>query len=87
MKLTLPIFFNSEKVRVAKDTGIDYNLKDCIINHVTFFNINAISPYLQDDKLTQYTIIYAYNVEFVCKLHPLKVEDLINASRRDSKEV
>lgn len=85
MKLTLPIFFYTDAIQKLKDADIDYDIKQCDIYPVIFYRIDAIAPFIEHDKKTGYTCIYQGDSSFICALHPIKVEELIDASRREDK--
>lgn len=87
MKLVLPIFFYTDAIQKLKDAGMDYEITDCLVSNVTFYNISAIAPYIEHDKKTGYSIIYIGCDSFICKLHPVKLEQLIDDTRTSNKEV
>ena len=72
-EIELPIFHYTEKTDTLKKLGLDYKLSDCEIRYMTFYNINAVSPYLDEDK--EYCSIHSNGSEFICSLSYLKVKE------------
>lgn len=77
MKVKLPILFETEETQTLKDVGIEPSLEDNEINIITFYNINAISKYMEDDD---YTNIYSNGMCFICNLRLDEVEEIIDKS-------
>lgn len=73
--LTLKIFSHSEDTKQLKDVGIDFDYKDCDIDNVTFYRIDAIADEKDGDDM--YTGIYSNGGRFVCPLSPDEVKSLI----------
>lgn len=67
--ITLPIFFKNEDFKVAELSGMPTPYKDCDIRNINFININAVSPYEdEDDNDKEYACIHCNNSEFICSL-------------------
>lgn len=78
MKITLPIFHTTDESEQKKLCGKDYSLEnDCEKREVTFYNINAISIY-KEDNFKCHTTIHANSSEYICALSIGKVEEMID---------
>lgn len=65
--ITLPIFHYTDQSATLRDCGIDYALEDnCEIREIIFYQINAISEYLDGGK--KYTSIHCNNSEYICAM-------------------
>lgn len=79
IKVSLPIFHQTDESEKLKICGKDFDLEDaCEKREVVFYNINAISPYNEDDK--QYTSIHSNGTEYICSLSVKEVEKRIDIS-------
>lgn len=78
MKIKLPIFYHTDETTSLKSVGVDYQLEDCEIKEITFYNIDAISPNIEEDK--EYCTIFSSGDEFTCSLSYKEVEYLIDKS-------
>jgi hypothetical protein len=63
MNITLPILHHNNTTASIRDLGVTYELKDCSVKSVTFYSINAISPFKDS-----YSTIYVGDREFVCTM-------------------
>ena len=61
MNITLPILHHNNRTVSVQDLGVSYELKDCSVKNVTFYKIDAISPFIKS-----YSTIYVGSREFVC---------------------
>jgi len=74
--ITLPIFHHTDQSATLKDCGIDYTFEDnCEIRDVTFYQINAISEYFEDDRSC--TSIHSNGSEYISSLNIKEVEKII----------
>lgn len=64
--LELDILFHNESTEVQNSIGIDYSLQDCDIRKVTFFHIDAVTPYI--DNNIEYSSIFSSGQVFTCVL-------------------
>jgi hypothetical protein len=80
--LELPIFFHSEETRQAKATGMPYHIGDCKYRLMTFYAINMVSDYIDDDDQV-YTEIHANGEILIC---PLKVEEVRDAIAKAQRQ-
>lgn len=63
MNITLPILHHNNTTASLKDLEVTYELQDCSVKNVTFYSINAISPFKDS-----YSTIYVGDREFVCTM-------------------
>jgi len=78
--ITLPIFHHTDQSATFKDCGIDYTFEDnCEIREIIFYQINAISEYLDDGK--KYTSIHCNNSEYICTMLIDDVKQLIDKEK------
>ena len=63
MNITLPILHHNNRTASLKDLEVTYELADCSVKSVTFYSINAISPF-KDSHST----IYVGDRDFVCTM-------------------
>lgn len=76
MILKLEIFFNTEETSTLRNVGVDYTLRHCTKREMTFYNVNAISPYVDDDG-EEYCTIHANGDEFIANASYGVVSNLI----------
>lgn len=62
--IELNIFYNTEEDSKLSSLNIDVPLSRCDIRKVTFYQINAISPFLEDG--IEYCTIHSNGDSFVC---------------------
>lgn len=78
--ITLPIFHHTDQSATLKDCGIEYTFENnCEIRNVTFYQINAISEYFEDDK--RYTSIHSNGSEYICKYQIENVRKIIDQNQ------
>jgi len=73
--IELNILYNSEDQDNLQDLEIQTEIKDCIIDKMTFYSINSIAPYHEDD--VDYTSINSGGIEYICIENYYKVQELI----------
>ena len=76
--ILLPILHHSDNTATFKEMGIDYSLDECETRDMTFYHINAISPYYENDK--EYTNIHTNGSEYICTLLIKDVKNIIKNS-------
>lgn len=77
--LKLPIFFHTDSTRILQDTGVDYKLDDCETREMSFYQIAALSPYIDyDDDKKEYCRIHTNGDTFLCLFNVKEVEGLID---------
>lgn len=81
--IDLPILHHSDSTNSFKDLGIEYPLSECEIREITFYHINAISPYYDTKEDFEYTSIHTNNTEFICTLPIDKVKIEIKLSQNE----
>jgi hypothetical protein len=74
-KIKLPIFFNTEETYQKEELGIETSLEEAELKHTTFYSIDVITPYIENDN--EYCKIYAGGSEFICSLPVKEVEKLV----------
>jgi len=57
--ISIPIYHYSDKVEQLKDAGLEYDIKDCIIKYITFFDICGVGQSKEG-----YAIIYTPTGDF-----------------------
>ena len=62
--ISLKILFYNDNASELADLGIETDMSESDVREIIFFNINAISPYIVDNK--QYTCIHSNGSEFIC---------------------
>ncbi len=67
MILELPIYHHTDGTRTLKGLGLDYQIEDCEIRPITFYHIDAISPYIDNSK--EYGSIHTNDSEYTCPLN------------------
>jgi hypothetical protein len=75
-QIELPIFHHSETSETLKNCGVNYLLEQCEVRPVTFFTMNAISPYYENRE--EYSCIHSNGSEYICSLKKAKVLEIIN---------
>jgi len=61
MNITLPILHFKNSTASVKDLEVTYKLEDCSVKNVTFYRVDAISPFKDS-----YSTIYVGGREFIC---------------------
>jgi len=69
----LPILHHTDQTATFKDLGISYELDQCEERVVSFFVINAISPYHYKGRI--WTEIHSNGTEYIC---PKDAHDVLN---------
>lgn len=67
----LPISFYTPEQIQARKIDIEVKVDSCEFEIMTFFTIDAIAPFHEDDR--EYTSIFSGSKEFIC---PLPIEDV-----------
>ena len=81
IEIELDIYHHNEQTSTLKDIGVDYSLEDCETRKVTFYSIEAISPYIEGKK--EFSCVHSNNSEFICVLKYKELKMLIsNAPRK-----
>ena len=78
VNLRLPIFFNGEEAKVRLALDIEVPLSDCFTMDMVFYNINALSVYVEDE--ISMTLVHSNGDDFLCSMQMEKVEGLIAES-------
>ena len=73
--LELEIFFHSEETATLRKLEVDYDLSDCETRKMTFYKINAVSPYLDGDN--EFCSIHSNGSEFIANASYNVVRNLI----------
>lgn len=61
------LFFSDENSKLNEILGKEENdYLDYVVDKMTFYNINAVSPNLDDSENPNYSTIYADGDEFIC---------------------
>lgn len=59
------VLFWEREQNALNDLGIRPNIKEADTRPVTFYRIDAISPYYEDDDSTEMCCIYSGNEEYI----------------------
>jgi hypothetical protein len=62
--IDIPIFFETEESQVLRDVGIETSLSKSEIRTIRFYNIDAITPEV-DDSNGKCTMIYSSGYRFI----------------------
>lgn len=62
--LELKILFYNDETAQLEDLGIKFDINSHDVKKMSFFNIEAVSPYVVEDR--NYSIIHSNADEFVC---------------------
>lgn len=81
MILELPIFHHTDATRSAKDMGLNYELEDADIRPMTFYHVNALSPYFEDGK--EYSSIHTNDSEYTCTMPYKAVREAILVAQKE----
>lgn len=80
MKIKLPVFYHTEETANEFELGVKYNITDCEIREVIFYDISAIAPYIKDEE--EYCTIHTPSGSFIARRLITEVEKLIDNSKR-----
>jgi hypothetical protein len=64
MNITLPILHHSNTTATLKELALEYSYADCDTRQVTFYTINAISPFT--DEGVNFSSIHSNGTEYIC---------------------
>ena len=88
--LELPIFHHTDSTAQAKELGLDYDIEDTQIRPVTFYHINAVSPYsesLEDINNPQLSAIHSNGTEYICPIPYEKLLAKIDEARLNDRPI
>lgn len=76
MKLKLPILFNTDSTQNLQDADIDFDLRECEVKTMIFYQINCIAPYFENG--IEYCQVYSNGMSFYTTLKINEVESLMS---------
>lgn len=76
MKIKLPILFNTDTTQNLQNVNIEFDLRECEIKQMTFYQINCTAQYFEND--IEYSQIYSNGMSFYCSLKMSEVELIID---------
>lgn len=82
MTLELPIVWNTEQSKALEELGIDTD--DYTLRKVTFFNIDAIHPYEEEDH-AEHTMIIVGCEEYITPIPYMRLLEMIKEAKVESK--
>ena len=74
--IELDVFFHSDESYALKSCGVDYSLDSCDTRKMTFYQINAISPYLEDGQ--EYSSIHTNGAEYIATIKYGELKKMLN---------
>lgn len=80
MKVKLPILFNTDSTQSLENADIDFDLRLCEIRPIIFYQINAITKYIENE--IEYSQIYSNGTSFYCTLTVEEVEYIIDKQKQ-----
>ena len=78
MKIKLPILFNTDSTSEQEKLDIDFDLRLCEIRPIVFYQINAITSYIEND--IEYSQIYSNGMSFYSSLKMKEIEQIIESN-------
>lgn len=66
MEIEIEVFHHTEETQTFKEIGVDYDMSNCGLRPVTFYRIDAISPYYENGK--EFSSIHTNNSEYITPL-------------------
>lgn len=76
--LEIEVFFHTDQTTSLRDLDIQYNLSDCDVRKVTFYRIDAIGIFIDDDAdKSEYSSIYSSGNTFNCPLKYAELKKLV----------
>jgi hypothetical protein len=79
MKIKLPILFNTDSLQILDNADIDFDLRECEVRPIVFYQISAITSYIENE--IEYSQIYSNGTSFYCSLKMNEVERMIEQSQ------
>jgi len=79
--LILPIFWMTDDVQKKIKTGLPYLMKECDVREVTFYHINAIGFYADDDG-RQYGAIFSNGEKWITPISELELKETLEEHLR-----
>lgn len=80
MKLKLPVFFHTDETANEFELGVKYNITECEVRQVVFYDITAIAPFFKDGK--EFCTIHTPSGSFIARRLMSEVEKLIDVSKQ-----
>lgn len=74
--LSLLIFHHTDETESLKQASIEFSIEDCEEREMTFYNINAISKYLEGGL--EYGMIHANGSQYITTKKYEQIKSLIN---------
>lgn len=65
MEIELEVFFHSEDTLQKKNAGMEYSVLECDARKRTFYVIESISPYFDDESETWLCSIISAGTEYI----------------------
>lgn len=62
--IELPIYHEPEESESLADLGIKSNITDCVTKRMTFYNIEAIGTYTEEDR--DMSVVFSNWMDFIC---------------------
>lgn len=85
--IELEIIWGDEQTATFDKVGMDYKLCDCPTKKVTYYNISAISPYVDEaDNNKEYCRIHCNDSDFICVHDYTTTKNLINLAYKPTKK-
>lgn len=81
MKITLPIYYNTDETSNASGAGVEVPLKEYIVKDMFFYNIDAISDFENVRTGEMCTEIHCGDRSFICPLPKEEVDAKITSYR------
>lgn len=78
LPITIPIYHHTKDTESLKSLGIGYSIQDCEKRNITFYNINAVATYIDDEGI-EYANIHTDGSQYISPMTAKKVNELIQA--------
>lgn len=76
--IELDTFFHNEDTSKLEEMGMDYDVDDCDIRKMTFYDIKTIAPYFGNNDDKNYCTVGANGSPFICKITYSQLKALLN---------
>ena len=83
MKLKIPVLWHTEETRQKEELGIDVSSEEVTTRIVTFYTIDSIVDYYEDDEV--YTKFYCSGQVYLTTLQRDELEELIDNQLKQNR--
>jgi hypothetical protein len=77
-QIELPILFHTENTALSTKLEMECRLSDYETRNMTFYRIDGVSPYIDEEDKTEYCNIHVNGAEYICNSTYAQVKRMID---------